>query len=149
MADEKPSLHIDLDWKKQAQEEKKRLEEEEKKRAEAPKVPAPVAAVASTPDPLAPKRGAKGRGQVPDASIQTIARTIASQAAMYMQNMESRGDEILSMDMAKHSLDALVVLEDKTKGNLTEDEQQYLNLTGYEARTRFISLAGQIIAGQG
>ena len=53
MADEKPSLHIDLDWKKQAQEEKKRLEEEEKKRAEAPKVPAPVAAVASTPDPLA------------------------------------------------------------------------------------------------
>ena len=33
MADEKPSLHIDTDWKKQAQEEKRKLAEEEQKRA--------------------------------------------------------------------------------------------------------------------
>ena len=33
MAEEKPSLHIDTDWKKQAQEEKKRLAEEEARKA--------------------------------------------------------------------------------------------------------------------
>src|SRR5579859_5987944 len=33
MADETPSLHIDTDWKKQAQEEKRRLAEEEQKKA--------------------------------------------------------------------------------------------------------------------
>ena len=29
MAEEQPSLHIDTDWKKQAQEEKRRLAEEQ------------------------------------------------------------------------------------------------------------------------
>ena len=33
MAEEQPSLHIDTDWKKQAQEEKRRLAEDEQKRA--------------------------------------------------------------------------------------------------------------------
>ena len=33
MAEEKPSLHIDTDWKRQAQEEKKRLAEEEARKA--------------------------------------------------------------------------------------------------------------------
>ena len=32
MADEQPSLHIDTDWKKQAQEEKRKLAEQEQKR---------------------------------------------------------------------------------------------------------------------
>ena len=42
MAEEQPSLHIDTDWKKQAQEEKRRLAEQEQKKAAA----APAAKVA-------------------------------------------------------------------------------------------------------
>src|SRR5687768_7041669 len=44
MADEKPTLHIDTDWKRQAQEEKRRLAEQEKQRAaSAPPGPPPGA----------------------------------------------------------------------------------------------------------
>src|SRR5205823_9890369 len=50
MAEEQPSLHIDTDWKKQAQEEKRRLAEDEQKRAAASK-PAASAAPAATAAP--------------------------------------------------------------------------------------------------
>ena len=51
MAEEKPSIHIDTDWKKQAQEEKRRLAEQEKAKAAA------TAAVG----PSAPPISATGR----------------------------------------------------------------------------------------
>ena len=68
MAEEKPSLHVDTDWKRQAQEEKKRLAEEEAKKAAA----VPTAPVASGPSAaasphrlaLAVLRGRRCRRQV-------------------------------------------------------------------------------------
>ena len=36
-------------------------------------------------------------------------------------------------------------LEDKSKGNLTEDEQKLLDTALYEARSRFIGVASQYI----
>lgn len=156
MAEEKPSLHIDLDWKKQAQEEKKRLEEDEKKRAAereaAASAPAPAAVVpsaAATPAPGA--RAAKGRSgerEIPPASVQSIAQSLSSQAMFYLSDMATqRGDEASNMDMAKHLIDSLGVLETKTAGNLTEEEQSFLNLALYETRMRFISVASSVIAG--
>ena len=151
MAEEKPSLHIDLDWKKQAQEEKKRLEEEAKKRAEAAsaKPPMPAAAVASAATaPAASGRATRGRREIAPASIATLTQSLVAQATVYLSNMEGRGDEAQSMDMAKHLIDTLHVLETKTQGNLTADEQKFLDLAQYELRMRYISVATQIIAGQ-
>lgn len=158
MAEEKPSLHIDLDWKKQAQEEKKRLEEAEKQRAaerEAAKSAAPApAATLPTPGaaPGAPgattTKGRTGGREIPPASVQTIAQSLSSQAMFYLSDMASqRGDESSNMDMAKHLIDSLGVLEQKTAGNLTEEEQNFLNLALYESRMRFISVASAVIAG--
>lgn len=157
MAEEKPSLHIDLDWKKQAQEEKKRLEEEEKKRAAereaaAAAAPAPAAVVPSAAASPAPgARAAKGRNgerEIPPASVQSIAQSLSSQAMFYLSDMATqRGDEASNMDMAKHLIDSLGVLETKTAGNLTEEEQSFLNLALYETRMRFISVASSVIAG--
>lgn len=168
-AEEKPSLHIDLDWKKQAQEEKKRLEEAEKKRAEeraaASAAPTPAGILPSTPPgmPAAPgtavagatgAASARGRGarggerEIPPASVQTLAQSLVSQALFYLSDMAAqRGDEVSNMDMAKHLIDTLGVLEQKTANNLTPDEQQVLDTALYESRMRFISVAGQIIAG--
>jgi hypothetical protein len=163
MADEKPGLHIDLDWKKQAQEEKKRLEEEEKKRAEeragataaanTPAAVAPGAAGAGMPAPAAGSRraaraaGKQGR-ELPPASIATLSQSLVTQTLYYLSDSAARaGDEMANMDMAKHLIDTLGVLEDKTQGHLTPEEQEYLNTALYEARMRFIAVAGQVIAG--
>jgi hypothetical protein len=160
MAEEKPGLHIDLDWKKQAQEEKKRLEEEEKKRAEeraaaeaAPAGPAaPAAVVAGGGAGAVPgksgARAANGR-ELPPAGIPMLAQSLVTQTLYYLgEGAAARGgSEAANMDMAKHLIDTLGVLEEKTEGRLTPDEQAVLDTALYEARMRFIAVAGQVIAG--
>jgi hypothetical protein len=165
MAEEKPGLHIDLDWKKQAQEEKRRLEEEEKKRAEerAAVAAAPVAPVGVVPTAVSAaaggaaaaggKRaaGARGRGarEIPPASIGSLAQSLATQALYYLSEGAAArgGSEEQNMDMAKHLIDTLGVVEEKTGEKLTAEERQALDLALYETRMRFIAVAGQVIAG--
>jgi hypothetical protein len=47
--------------------------------------------------------------------------------------------------MARHQVDTLAVLDEKTRGNLTEDEQKVLDTALYEAQTRFIAVASQYL----
>jgi hypothetical protein len=47
--------------------------------------------------------------------------------------------------MAKHHIDSLAVLEEKTKGNLSEEEKKMLDAALYETRMRFVSIAQQMI----
>jgi hypothetical protein len=155
MSEEKQGLHIDLDWKKQAQEEKKRLEEEEKKRADeraAPAAPAgvvPTAVAASAGAPA--KSGAKTAGgrELPPAGIPMLAQSLVTQTLYYLgEGAAARGgSEAANMDMAKHLIDTLGILEEKTEGRLSPDEQAVLDTALYEARMRFIAVAGQVIAG--
>jgi hypothetical protein len=166
MAEEKPGLHIDLDWKKQAQEEKKRLEEEEKRRAEerasaaaAPAAPAAVVAGGAVGAPASPMsaaaaggraraRGPRGERELPPAGIPSLAQSLVTQTMYYLGDSAARtGDEASNMDMAKHLIDTLGVLEEKTQGRLDPEEQQILDTALYEARMRFIAVAGQVIAG--
>jgi hypothetical protein len=42
------------------------------------------------------------------------------------------------LNMAKHSIDMLGMLEEKTRGNLTEDEQRYLARALYELRMNYL-----------
>jgi hypothetical protein len=162
MAEEKPGLHIDLDWKKQAQEEKKRLEEEEKRRADeraaASAAPAAPSAVVPTGPGGAPSasmaptsrrpRGPGGQRELPPAGIPSLAQSLVTQTLYYLGDSAARtGDETSNMDMAKHLIDTMGVLEEKTQGRLTPEEQQVLDTALYEARMRFIAVAGQVIAG--
>jgi len=160
-----PSLHIDTDWKKQAQEEKRRLAEEEQKRAaERDRAAAPpLGATASggvasaTPEsPTAasgtpgarPGRGrtgaARGERAIPEASFATLVNSLVTQILLYVGDLTPRGVEPqINLDMAKFNIDLLGVLEEKTRGNLSPDEQKLLDNALYETRMRFVSLASQ------
>jgi hypothetical protein len=46
-----------------------------------------------------------------------------------------------SLEMAKHSIDMLGMLEQKTKGNLTESENKYLSHTLFELRMNYLEEA--------
>jgi len=138
MAEEQPSLHIDTDWKKQAQEEKKRLAEQEQKKA----------AEAQATRPARPSGGAGGRSarEVPPAGMGSLVNALLTQALFYLGDLAPQGSEpVLNLDMAKHQIDTLGVLEEKTRGNLTEEEQRLLDTALYEARMRYVSVASQMI----
>jgi len=44
--------------------------------------------------------------------------------------------------MAKQSIDVLAMLEEKTRGNLTDAEQKLLSTVLYDLRMRFIQKSG-------
>ena len=142
MAEEKPSLHIDTDWKKQAQEEKKRLTEQEQKKAAPPAAPKP-----STAEPAGMPRAGAGRGErgLPPATFTTLVQSIVTQVLFYLGELSARGAEPnVNLDMAKHNIDMLGVIEEKSKGNLTPEEQSLLDGALYEARMRYVSIAQQV-----
>ena len=166
MAEEQPSLHIDTDWKKQAQEEKRRLAEEEQKRnAErdraAATTPAPglgigAGAPAGSPASAGPSgagtaggragvTGSRGAArEVPEASVSTLVNSLMTQVLLYLGELAPRGVEPqVNLDMAKFNIDLLGVLEEKTRGNLTADEQKLLDTALYEVRMRYVQIASQ------
>jgi hypothetical protein len=165
--DDKPSLHIDTDWKKQAQEEKKRLAEQQQRAAAAPPPPrVPPAGVGLGPVPAtapatagagmgagaggaampASAAAARGRRELPTAGFATLVQSIMTQALFYLGELAPQGGEpVLNLDMAKHQIDTLGVLEEKTVNNLTDDEKRLLDAALYETRTRFIAVAQQYI----
>jgi hypothetical protein len=146
---EEPSLHIDTDWKKQAQEEKRRLAEQDKEKASAPP------SSAAPPDPrVAPPVGATSararpgaeRGQLPPPSFAALVQSIVTQILFYVGDLATRGQEpMINLDMAKHQIDILGILEEKSKGNLTEDEQRLLDAALYETRMRYVAVSQQFI----
>ncbi len=142
MADEPFSLQVDTDWKKQAQEEKRRLAEEQAKRSTAASAPATTAAPAAG---AATGRRAVAR-ELPPASVGSLVQTLMTQALFYMGELPNAGGaESINLDMAKHQIDTLGVFEDKTKGNLTADEQRLVDAALYETRMRFVSVASQYL----
>jgi len=165
--DDKLTLHVDTDWKKQAQEEKRRLAEQQQKAAASPPPPrgappgvgigpipgmapgvAPVEPAAATAASArtSPTAAARGRREVPPASFATLVQSLMTQTLLYLGELAPAGAEpMLNLDMAKHQLDTLNVLEEKTANNLTEEEKRLLDAALYETRTRFINVAQQFI----
>jgi hypothetical protein len=168
-AEQNPSLHIDNDWKKQAQEEKRRLAEQAEKAKASPPAGAggsPSAglsaggagtatavpsdprgsAAGAAPGGRASARGAQQR-ELPPPSFNTLIQTLVTQSLFYLGDLSPRGGEpMLNLDMAKHNIDLLGVLEEKTKGNLSPEEKRMLDAALYETRMRYISVASQFIS---
>jgi hypothetical protein len=144
MADEKPKIIVDDDWKAQARAEKERLAAEQEKKAQAA---AAAGGVGAAPGGVpAGERAAGGRGEIPPASFITLVSTVASQALFALGAVPDpqSGRRYVNLDLAKHQIDTLKVLEEKTKGNLTEEEKSLLDRTLYELRTHYVQMAQRV-----
>jgi hypothetical protein len=127
MADETPKIHIDSDWKAQARAEKEKLAQK-------------------TAQADAGKSGASAApGGMPPANFETLISTMATQALFAMGAIPDprTGQRVAHLDLARHHIDMLSVIEEKTKGNLSEEETTMLTTTLYELRSRYIQLANQ------
>ena len=150
MSEEKPSLHIDTDWKRQAQEEKKRLADEESAQGEGSGDH--VGAVCRQrrrrtggAEGGATAGAARNRPEgMPAANFMTLVQSILTQILFYLGDLSARGGEPqVNLDMAKHQIDMLGVLEEKTRGNLSDDEKKLLDTALYETRMRYVNVASQ------
>ncbi len=124
MSEEKAGggLHIDADWKTEAAQEKERLIAEEKKTTAA----------------------ATGAGAAaPAGSFLELVNLIAMQAAVGLGGYQGPGGERIpsNPEAAKFHIDLLKVLQEKTKGNLSDEETKVLDSVLYELRMHFVQVA--------
>lgn len=142
MSDEAPKLHIDSDWKAQAQAEKERLAEKEAARASQGKSGGRAAGAAAHDHGGAP-------GEMPPADFRTLVATLASQAMMGLgaYGDPQTGRVVVDVVGAQFAIDLLGVVEEKTKGNLSAEEAAELTEVLSHLRARFVQIA-RLVASQ-
>ena len=130
MNQEEPKIQIDSNWKAEAQAEKERLVKE---------------AEAAQGQP-----GQRGAGELPPADFQTLIGTFASQAVMGLGAVRDpkTGGVVVDLPGARFAIDLLAVVEEKTKGNLSEQESAELKQALSELRARFVQIS-EAVASQG
>lgn len=129
--DSAPKLQIDSDWKAQAQAEKAKLLEQEKAKAEQ-----------AGDDAQEPSK-------LPQADFKSLMGVLASQAIMGLgaMNDPKTGRVVIDLDGARFSIDLLGVLEEKTKGNLSDEQSKEITQILAELRSRFVQIT-QLVAQQ-
>ncbi|MHC4206444.1 MAG: DUF1844 domain-containing protein [Planctomycetota bacterium] len=127
MAEEKEQekkIIVDEDWKQEAQKEKEILaaqeETEEKDKEQEP------------------------RGSLPEGNLAALISMLATQALFALGLLQIKGQEERKPDLelAKYNIDMLQVLEEKTRGNLTKEEEAVLANTLSELRMGYVKIAG-------
>jgi len=142
----KPKLVVDSDWKEQVEQEKRQaLEKEQQAAADQPaagetaneSVPGDVAADATATTTSA-DQSAQG---LPPAGMEYLLSMLMSQAMAYMGAVpELAGEDFeVNKPLAKHAIDTLEVLEEKTKGNLTEHESKMMGEVLHVLRMTYVN----------
>ena len=123
---EKPKIVVDDDWKAEAQAEKEKLDEQARKRRQE-------------------AEGAQERAEreLPPPTFATLVSSLAAQAMLAMGGMQDPRTKrrIVDLALAKHHIDTLAALEEKTKGNLTEEEVKLLDQALYQVRMHYVQMA--------
>lgn len=75
-----------------------------------------------------------------EASLSTLILSIASSAAMALGLAPSSatGKTEMDLNMARFNIDLLGMLEEKTKGNRTPDEERFLTTILQDLKMKFI-----------
>jgi hypothetical protein len=126
MPEEKDSKIVsDENWKDEARREKEKLAEESKAKA------------AEVEEPQEP------RGPLPPPDMLGLVNSLALQAMFSLGRLAAPGEEPAApnFDYAKHHIGMLEVLEEKTKGNLSDEESKALAMAIQEVRMAFVAAA--------
>jgi hypothetical protein len=80
--------------------------------------------------------------QIPPASFTILVSTIATQASVALgliPDPRTNKPEV-NLDLAKHFIDTLALLDGKTKGNLSSEESQLLGAATSQLQMAYVNL---------
>jgi hypothetical protein len=77
---------------------------------------------------------------LPPADFSTFILSLGSSALIHLGEVEPPGETVKRRDLplAKHSIDLLTLLRQKTKSNLTPEEDNLLESLLYDLRLRYV-----------
>lgn len=112
-----PEKTVDEEWKKTVQEEKETVGEE--------------------------KPEQKTKQRIPEASFNLFISSLVTQILINLGEVENpfNKKKEQNLDQAKFIIDTLQIIRDKTRGNLSDDEEKYLDTMLYDLRMRYIEKA--------
>jgi len=107
-----------------------------------------AAVAAQKPEAAAPTAKEPPRS-LPPADFATLVLSLGSSAVMYLGQEDGPDGKkaTRNLPMAKHAIDLLTVLEEKTKGNLTSEEGQILESLLFDLRLRYVEALKTTSAG--
>ncbi len=116
---------VDEDWKAEAQREKEILAAKEKAEKEKE------------------QKEKQARGPLPQGNFAALISMLTTQALFALGLLQVKGQEKREPDLelAKYNIDMLETLEEKTKGNLTQEEETVLSNTLNELRMGYVKVA--------
>jgi hypothetical protein len=128
--EEEPRIQVDEDWKKAVAEEKERLKEEEEEEEEGVRE-------ATAEEEAVPPR----TGPLPEPDVLTFM------AGLYMQTLAAlgaienpvTGKRERNPQEASYMIDTIGMLKDKMKGNLTADEEAYVQNILTDLRMKYVA----------
>lgn len=116
---------VDEEWKRQVQEEKRRLAAQERARRAGRAGPGPAG------------------GPPPKPTFAEFLSSLATQVLINLGEMENpiTGRRQVDLFQAQHTIDLLELLQEKTKGNLTPQEENFLTNALHDLRLRYVRAA--------
>ena len=136
---EGPKIHVDEDWKQKAEAQRQALEDELAKGA------------ARTEEPVSADDPAEADYELPPASFPGLLQEFSTRALVSLGMVPNPFSEDAPVDLkaAAYSIDMLTVLQEKTEGNLEEQEATYLQQLIAQLREAFVKISAGAGAEEG
>jgi hypothetical protein len=116
--------------------------------AEAAPTPAPADPPQEAPAASQPTEGSgasspsvpAGTPELPPVDFHTFILSLGSSALLHLGELEhpEGGAARVDLPLAKHTIDIIAMLQEKTKGNLTPPEERLIESLLYDLRLRFV-----------
>lgn len=84
----------------------------------------------------------EGRCVMPEVTFPAFVLSLNTSALYHLGEIADpqTGKRIVEPDLARHAIDTLVLIQNKTKGNLTQDEEELLKNILYDIKIRFVKV---------
>ncbi|MGA2224473.1 MAG: DUF1844 domain-containing protein [Syntrophobacteraceae bacterium] len=120
-------------------------EAEEKKEKPQPEAASEAGEQKSARPEDASDKEEQARGPFPEVTLATFIFSLSSSALVHLGEIPEPQTNRTEVDLpiAKQIIDTLGMLQDKTKGNLDQDEERLLKSVLYDLRMRYIQKSGK------
>ncbi len=87
-----------------------------------------------------PKKEEQKRPPLPEVNFNSLIFSLSSSALLHIGEIADpqTGETKKDLELAKHSIDIIAMLKDKTKGNLTDEEKKFIDNILTDLRLRFV-----------
>ncbi len=88
-----------------------------------------------------PKKAEAAQGPpLPEVNFSSLIFSLSSSALLHIGEIADpqTGEKRVDLPLAKHSIDIISMLKDKTKGNLDNEEQQFIDNILTDLRLRYV-----------